>query len=125
LENGNYGKEVVIDLHSCSIENMTKDGMLEFCDELCKMIDMEKISIHIWENEGISQEEWDASPHLRGISCVQFIKTSSIVIHAIYGMKQCYLNVFSCKDYDENIVIAYARDYFCGKVVNTKTIPRV
>lgn len=121
----NYGKEVVIDLVECSTDKMTQEGLTEFFDKLCILIDMEKIQVHFWGSEGITKEEWDANPHLQGISACQFIKTSSIVIHAITGLKCLYLNCFSCKDFDSKKVEDFSALYFAGKLSKSTTIDRV
>jgi len=120
-----YGKEFVLDLHGCDISRMNRDGLKLYLDHLCKLIGMEQCGLHFWEEEYIPKEEWDSNPHLQGLSAIQFIKTSSIVVHAIYGMERFYLNCFSCKDFDEKLTTEYTLSFFGGKVVNYKSLERI
>ena len=39
-------------------------------------------------------------PHMRGISAMQFIETSNIVVHALELLKTVFVNIFSCKEFD-------------------------
>ena len=50
--------------------------------------------------------------------------TSSIVIHALDDMRQVYLNVFSCKDFDVGIVAAFVAQRFGGMVVTLRVVDR-
>jgi S-adenosylmethionine/arginine decarboxylase-like enzyme len=114
----NYGKEIVIDLYDCNKEKCQKDTIKQFCYNLCKEIDMIPMFYYDWEKEGLTQEEWDENPHLQGVSACLFIKTSSITVHAIYGLGKVYINCFSCKDFDIKKAIDYSVKYFEGNVRN-------
>lgn len=50
-----------------------------------------------------------------GISAVQLIETSAITIHTNDGAKELYLDVFSCKDYDEHVVQECVDKFFSPK----------
>jgi S-adenosylmethionine/arginine decarboxylase-like enzyme len=118
----NYGKEVIIDLHNCNPDKFTKDNIKKYLDELCELIDMEQVKLHWWDS---ADHEDYAEDHLIGISAVQFIKTSDIVIHTLSVMKRVYLNIFSCKDFDGQVAIDFSKKYFEGDVVSEHVIDRV
>lgn len=120
----NYGKEYIVDIHNCDISQMNYEGLKKYLIELCDEIDMVRCGLHFWEEEFIPKEEWDNSPHLRGLSAVQFIKTSSITVHAIYGLKKFFVNIFSCKDFDEKKAKEVTLKYFKGDVVTEECIIR-
>lgn len=118
-----YGKELVIDLHGCDSDMFTRAKLTTFFELLCEKIDMHRADLHFWDYE--SREERDAAPpHLAGISAVQFIETSNVTIHALYKLRAVYLNVFSCKDFNHELVIDFALGYFGGKVKNWAHIRR-
>lgn len=118
-----YGKEYILDLHECR-GPFSRTLIENFCIELCDKIDMERGTIHFWDYAGYP-EEYEAAPaHLKGVSCVQFIKTSNITIHALDEMKRVYINVFSCKNFDSDDVFLVAMKYFSGKVVHSNVIDR-
>ena len=118
-----YGKELILDLHGCNVEKFTKYYINKFFKALCKEIDMVAETVTFWGYA--TQEELDAAPdHLAGLSAVQFIKTSNITIHALNKLKVVYLNIFSCKDFDDKVVMKFCIDYFDGSVFHSETFPR-
>ena len=120
----NYGQELILDIHNSDIERFTERLLNDFCKELCTEINMKAEKFTIWEYE--DEKEYNkAPPHLKGISCVQFIETSNITIHALDEMKHVYLNVFSCKEFDPKIVIKMALKYFGGKIVAKMGVLRI
>ena len=65
---------------------------------------MERCKLCWWDDHGVSREEQQTEPHLKGTTAIQFIMTSNIVIHTLDILKAVYLNVFSCKEFDGKIV---------------------
>lgn len=120
--NTSYGKECIIDLSDCFFP--TRQSIEDFCIALCNLIDMEREDIYFWDYDGYP-EEYEAAPnHLKGISAVQFIKTSSIVIHSLDAMRRIYLNIFSCKDFDEEILRTFVLARTGGRIQQFVTIDR-
>jgi len=121
-----YGKEMILDLHECNKELMTKEHLDHYFDELCNLIDMEQVKQMYWvEDEGIDPEEYKANPHLQGVSAVQFIKTSNITVHTISGLGNVYINIFSCKDFDARLAEGFSIGFFEGQKVNCIVLDRV
>lgn len=52
---------------------------------------------------------------LEGYSAFQFIETSSITIHFDEIENRAFIDVFSCKDFDENIVEEFSKKFFNAK----------
>ena len=48
----------------------------------------------------------------RGTSAVQFILTSTIVIHTLDLMKAAYVNIFSCKNFNTDQAAEFTADWF-------------
>lgn len=120
-----YGKEVIMDLYECDTSKFNRKELRRYFKELCALIDMERCDLHFWDYLGVPQEEIDAEPdHLVGTSAIQFIKTSNIVIHTLDRLGKVFLNVFSCKDYDANIVIEFSKKFFGGKLKNSTEVER-
>ena len=96
-----FGQELILDLYSCDVGKFNRKSIKQWLDELCRLINIKQEDLHFWDYEGASEEEipYD-QPHLVGISAVQFITTSDIVIHTIDLLKECYINIFSCKEFD-------------------------
>jgi len=121
----NYGKELILDLHECSIEKFNRKGLTTFFKELCDLIKMEREALHFWDYEGVPENERPTEVHLVGTSAVQFIKTSNVVVHTLDILKQVYINIFSCKDFDGEIAANFIAEYFEGKIVHKEVFARV
>ena len=120
-----YGKELIIDLHNCDTYTFTRENIEKYFVELCKKIKMKREDIHWWDEEGVPEDERFTEPHLVGISAIQFITTSNITIHTLEIMKRVYLNIFSCKEFNEKLALAFSKEWFKGEIVNSMVIVRI
>ncbi len=119
-----YGYELILDLHDCDPSTFNRPSIEGFFKKLCKKIDMTQCDLHFWDDVGVAPEEQQTSPHTKGTSAVQFILTSTIVIHTLDLMGAVYINVFSCKEFDSAIVKQLSETFFQGKIVNNHFIER-
>ncbi len=104
--------ELVLDMFGCGID-FSKKNISDYVDKLCKIIKMRKHGkIVLWK------DSHNKIKKLRGgISAMQFIKTSSIVIHTFETGKTGFVNIFSCKDFDFNLAKNFSQDFFkCKKI---------
>jgi len=120
-----YGKEIIIDLHNCNPNKFTRKNITYYFKKICRLVDMERCKLCWWDDLFTPEEEKETEPHLVGTSAVQFIKTSNITIHTLDILKKAYINLFSCKDFDEKIVIQFSKDWFEGQIVNKQIIKRL
>ena len=123
MSDNSYGKELILDLHECDVTKFNKMSIDKFFVELAELTDMELCARHWWTMDDCPPE-WKDIPHLNGISAVQFISTSNFTIHTLTDLKAVYLNIFTCKDFDEKKTVHFAREYFNGTVVTCETIVR-
>ena len=121
----NYGKEVILDLHDCDSSKFNRKEIREYFIEICDLLDMRRAKLSWWDDYRVPLEKRQTKPHLKGTSAVQFILTSNITIHTLDILKRVYLNIFSCKDFDANLIKKFSEKYFEGKTVNFKTIKRI
>jgi len=120
-----YGKELILDLHNCNSALFTRKSIRNYFKQICDLIEMERCKLCWWDDLYTPEEEKETEPHLVGTSAVQFIKTSSIVIHTLDLMSIVYLNIFSCKDFDADAVMKFSADWFKGEIVNKRIIRRI
>lgn len=119
-----YGKELILDIHNCNPSTFNRKSIRNFFKELCELIEMERCKLCWWDDYGVPPEEQETEPHIKGTTAVQFIKTSNIIIHTLDLMKNVYLNIFSCKDFDANTVKRFSEKWFEGKIVKSHLIER-
>ncbi len=120
-----YGKELILDLHNCNVDQFTRNHIKKYFIKLCNLINMKREDLHFWDYAGQKKEYKKAPDHLKGISAIQFISTSNITIHSLDSLKKIYINIFSCKNFDEAIVIQFSEKWFDGDVVNKQIIRRM
>ena len=119
-----YGQELILDLHHCNVFTFTRNSIESYFKALCSLIDMERQDLHFWDDEGVPFNEQQTDPKTKGISAVQFILTSSIVIHALEKMEAAYINIFSCKEFDTDKAAEFTVKWFQSKAHTTTTVSR-
>jgi len=107
-----YGTELILDLHECDASKFTRQGIENFFESLCELIDMERCDLHFWDDVGVPADEQQTDPKTKGTSAVQFILTSTIVVHTLELLKTVYVNVFSCKAYDIDAAAKFVAAWF-------------
>lgn len=112
MNNRDYGQELILDLHECDISTFTRESITNYFKELCKLINMEAEDMYFWDDEGLPEEECQINPKTCGISAVQFILTSTIVIHTLTKLGKAYINIFSCKDFNTEDARKFTIDWF-------------
>jgi S-adenosylmethionine/arginine decarboxylase-like enzyme len=109
-----YGWELILDLHQCDSTRFTRESITRFCEELCDLIDMERCDLHFWDDVGVPAEDQQTDSKTKGTSAVQFILTSTIVIHTLDLMKTVYVNIFSCKDFSMDEAAQFTAKWFAS-----------
>src|ERR1035437_5652609 len=117
-----YGKELILDLHNCDSSTFTRKSLRKYFKLLCQQIDMKAEKLCWWDDYGLEPEFIQTEPHTKGTSAVQFILTSNITIHTLDILKNVYINIFSCKEFDEIAAEKFTKEWFKVEVVNSITI---
>jgi S-adenosylmethionine/arginine decarboxylase-like enzyme len=120
-----YGSELILDLHGCDVSTFTRQSLKAYFIRLCEAIDMERADLHFWDDEGVPPEEQQTSPHTKGVSAVQFILTSSIVIHTLELLEAAYVNIFSCKAFDRDVAEKLTKEWFGAKDCRATFLERI
>ena len=120
-----FGAELILDLHGCDPGTFTRKSISRYFADLCKLIDMKREALHFWDDFDVPVKERQTSAHTQGTSAVQFILTSSIVIHTLDQMGAIYINIFSCKDFDPDIAEQFTVDWFGATDCSARFIERI
>ena len=120
-----YGKELIIDIHNCDPSTFTRKSIRKYFRLLCEKIDMKAEKLSWWDDHGVEPELQQTEPQTKGTTAVQFILTSNITIHTLDILKNAYINIFSCKDFDADVARKFSEEWFKGTVVNSQIIERV
>ncbi len=120
-----YGFELIVDLHGCDVSKFSRQSIEGYFAELCDAIDMKKCECYFWDDVGVPIEERQTSPHTKGTSAVQFILTSSIVVHTLDLLEAAYINIFSCKSFDSNKAKEFTQEWFEAKKLTSHFLERI
>jgi S-adenosylmethionine/arginine decarboxylase-like enzyme len=103
-----WGMATSIDIYHCDPQTIRDaDKIRQFVAELCELIEMKRFGetqvVNFGEDERVA-----------GFSMVQLIETSLISAHFANQSNTTYLDVFSCRPYDSNVVADFAQKFFGG-----------
>ena len=124
LDENDYGMELVLDLHDCDPDTFTREAIEMYFSDLCELIDMEPCVLHFWDDRDVPEAERQTNPKTKGTSAVQFILTSSIVIHTLDLLRAVYLNIFSCKHFDSEAAAKFSAEAFGSKDWSVRVLQR-
>ncbi len=101
-----WGLSCCVDLCGCDLEIMSSaEKLAQYVVELCELIDMKRFGDPTIVNFG-------DDPRVSGYTLVQLIETSSITGHFANNSLRSYLDVFSCKEYDPEVVAEFSKKFF-------------
>ena len=102
-----WGYHALFDCQSCPIERITsEENIREFINEIVSAIDMKSYGEPMIAH--FATHDADAS----GYSFCKMIETSNITGHFSDKTGDCYIDVFSCKEYDTDVAIDVIDDFF-------------
>jgi S-adenosylmethionine/arginine decarboxylase-like enzyme len=112
-----WGYHAILDAAGCDLDKMTSyENVYNFAKQLVKDIDMIAYGEPQIVNFG--------SGNKAGYTLIQLIETSNICAHFANENQEIYLDVFSCKPYDERIVEDLLIQYFGAKSLRRAFIKR-
>ena len=118
MDKGRYGIELILDMHGCDTSTFTRENLARYFVEVCELIEMKR------HGEPMFWFDDSDKPHLRGISAMQFVETSDIVVHALDLLETVFVNIFSCKDFDTGEAEEFTKRFFRAKEVNARVLER-
>lgn len=113
-----WGWELVCDLGKCDLECIKNaENIKNFAIELVREIDMKAFGEPVVVHFGDGNKE--------GYTLVQLIETSNITAHFSNDTASAYVNVFSCKPFEKEVVKDVLQKYFKPHFINTTLIDRI
>ena len=115
-----FGWELNLDLYRCNPAKIrSREVIIAFVIELCDdVLEMKRFGEPWAERFGLDRAETS------GYSVVQMIETSSVVGHFSEGKNTVYLDIFSCRPYDQTAVREFCQRYFEAESVTEHFIER-
>lgn len=114
-----FGYELVMDLYGCDKDIISsKKKLQEYTDKLCQLIKMKKYGKTLLPYFG------EKAAYTKGYSLVQLIETSSITGHFSDFWGTAYINIFSCKKYNQALAKKFTSQFFKAKRMKVRTLIR-
>ena len=102
-----WGVHAVLDCGGCDIEKISNRANIEaFTKYLVNKIDM------VAYGDPIIEHFATHDPTKGGFTLLQMIETSAIAAHFVEATGEAYFDVFSCKDFDLDVVTACIQGFF-------------
>jgi S-adenosylmethionine/arginine decarboxylase-like enzyme len=112
-----WGFHLMIDAARCNAKSIrNKAHITKFAKVLVKKIDMVPY--------GEPQVVHFGSGDKMGYTLMQLIETSNITAHFVEETNDMYLDVFSCKDFDQEVVKGLVKEYFEPEVMHQRFLYR-
>lgn len=101
-----WGISTCIDLYKCDPEILRNEFKIrDYVKNLCDLIDMKRFGDTQVVNFG-------EDPRVSGYSMTQLIATSLISGHFANESNSVYIDIFSCKWYDQEKAVEFTKDFF-------------
>jgi len=114
-----WGYHASFDCVSCPMERVTSEKNIRlFIDNIVSAIDMKSYGEPMIAH--FATHNADAS----GYSFCQMIETSNISGHFSDKTGDCYIDIFSCKEYDTDLAIGAIEDFFRPEEVKMRYFER-
>lgn len=105
---GAWGLACSFDVYNCDPATIRDaDRIKQFVIKLCELIEMKRFQDTLVVDFGEDER-------VAGYSMVQLIETSLISAHFANQTNTTYLDVFSCKPYDPDVVEEFSKEFFGG-----------
>ena len=112
-----WGKHLILDAAGCSPKRIGSSIVIKnFTNELVRRIDMKAY--------GEPQIVMFGTGNKKGYTLIQLIETSNIAGHFVEENNTMYLDVFSCKDFDAEIVKEVVSEYFDAQIFSSRVLLR-
>ena len=114
-----YGKELILDLFECDPKIIrSKKKILEYSNKICNLIKMKKYGKPICERFGFGKD------FTAGFSLVQLIESSLVSGHFSELWNRAFIDIFSCKLFDEKIATNFTKKFFKAKKIKNRVLIR-
>ncbi|QSY98698.1 S-adenosylmethionine decarboxylase (plasmid) [Rhizobium bangladeshense] len=111
-----YGEHMLINAKGCNANLLDIEYMKQFLRDLADYIDMVRFGDAHVHRFGFGIEI--------GLSGFQLIETSQVSFHSNDAAGDIYLDVFSCKEFDEDKVVKFLKTRLAPVEVETQVIWR-
>lgn len=112
-----WGTLATINLYECDKKKIrNKKEIKKFINGLCEKINMQAIGTPIIKRFGKN--------NLKGYSAIQFIETSSIIIHFDEIENRAFIDIFSCKKFSTKKAEKFSKEFFKAKKSKNRTLIR-
>lgn len=101
-----FGKHLILDLSGCNDRILNGRDIALYAAQCVELLDMQAYGSAWVQHFG------HASPATSGHTLFQPIETSAITGHFVDGKHTAHLDVFSCREFDDDAAVNHAEHFF-------------
>ena len=114
-----YGKELILGLLDCDPKVIrSKKKILQYSKELCNLLKVKRYGKPICKRFALD------TPYAAGYSWVQLIETSLVSGHFSELWNRAFINIFSCRLFNEKKAIDFTKKFFKAKKIKNRVLIR-
>ncbi len=119
IKKENFGPHLMLDLRKCNLDKLKDYNLIfDILHDLPEKIGMTKITQpYVFPYSGLVPED-------KGITGTVVIAESHISIHTFQEKDYCFVDVFSCKNFNVNFAAEYFINAFESKVYDKHIVQR-
>jgi hypothetical protein len=110
-----YGDQLMLDLRDADPGRMTRESVASFLHHLCARLDLEPQALLIDADPEPVPSDADARTY--GLTAVQVIKTSSVVVHCLPALGSVFVDVFVCREFHDAKLGLWIAAWFRGRIL--------
>jgi S-adenosylmethionine/arginine decarboxylase-like enzyme len=115
-----WGWHLLLDIKACDIDTIkNEENLSRFLSTLVERIDM------VAYGDPVIKHFATHDPEKAGYSIVQLIETSNITGHFVDKNGDAYIDVFSCKPFQPEEVIAVVKEFFAPERIDHQLVYRL
>ncbi len=119
-----YGIETIIDLQGCDTTRFNRKNIKQYFLQACKLLDVSPEVCYFWDDFRVPKEKRQTNPKTKGTTAILFILTSNVTVHTLDLLAVAFINIFSCKDYNTELLEEFTVKFFGSSKHKTTLVER-
>lgn len=119
-----YAKHLVLDMTGCDTTMFTRRDIALFMEQMCQQLDVRPAILHFWDGDEIIPGATQLEGKVGGISAVQFLLQSTIVVHTLELLGKAYIDIFVGKQFNDGEIAAFCERFFKAQHCEQRVLQR-
>lgn len=110
--------QLLISLYGCNPKTLkSRESLVKYCKDVVSLVGMKAVG------EPIVQEKYGGKI-FHGHSLIQFIETSSVLVHVLEPLLGASIDIYSCRKFDIEKASRFTKNFFKARKIVSKVVQR-